>query len=117
MYLRKGLEMEALLEALGREIGPALGRLHPKLLETSKATNSVSTTGTISGHAEKRVSAMGYSQRIDDLWHCQRLSRRGETIRRFLRRCVHGRVGDWRGLELPVGTVRVDQDRPQTIVR
>ena len=37
---------------------------------------------------------MRYNQRIDDLRHCQRLNHLGETIRRFLCRSAHVRVGD-----------------------
>ena len=96
-------------------IGPGLGRLQPNFLVTSTATKSVSTTGTMSGHAEKRVSAIGYTQRIDDQWHCQRLSPRGETIRRFHRRCVHGRVGDFRNLSDISHVAAVGKDSPPAL--
>ena len=74
-------------------MGPALGRLHPNLLVTSTATKKVSTAGTISGHAERRVRAMGYSQRIDAPWCCQRPNHPAVRRPSVPRRRVHARVG------------------------
>jgi len=55
----------SLLRNSERVIGPGLGRLQPNFLVTNTATKSVSATGTMSGQAEKRVSAIGHSQRFD----------------------------------------------------